>query len=146
MKKIRILPLLMALLISVSVFAACSSSSSDGINESSNAGNVGGAETEAPAERYINGVSLEDYTIVYSPDDHDYSWRAAEYIQKQIELVTTLKLDVRYEVEGSFEHEIVVGETSRDISKALDADTEGFQFAILADDAHIACRRCLFLC
>ena len=39
---------------------------------------------------------------------------------------------------GTFRHEIIVGETNRDISKTLDADTEGVQFALLADDGHIA--------
>ena len=87
----------------------------------------------------INGVNLKDYSIVYSDEDLDYSKRAAEYIQAEILERTKVRLDL---VEDSdtpaTELEIVVGNTERDISKKLDAETEGLEFAILADGGDIA--------
>lgn len=87
----------------------------------------------------LNGTKLKSFSIVYSEEDHDYSKRAAEYIQAKIEERTSIELPL---VEDSEEpvtkYEIVVGNTDRDISKRLDADTEGFEFAILAEDTQIA--------
>lgn len=86
----------------------------------------------------INGVSIYKYTIVYSSDALDYNKRAAEYIQARVGELSGAKMDIRTDDEGPFEHEIVVGETSRPISAALDAKREGLQFAIMADENHIA--------
>ena len=86
----------------------------------------------------LNGVPLKKYTIVYSADAPDYCQRAAEYIQKEIESRTKVKLSVAEAGSGNWEHEIVVGETDRAISTKLNADTKNLEFAILADDNHIA--------
>lgn len=88
---------------------------------------------------YINEVNLKSYSIVYSDEDYDYSKRAAEYIQEEILKRTALTLPlVEDSEEPKTNYEIVVGNTNRDISKKLDADTEGFEFAIMADGKHIA--------
>ncbi len=87
----------------------------------------------------INGVKLKDYSIVYSAEDHDYSMRAAEYIQRQIKEKTGLQLPIVEDSEPTkTNYEIVVGETEREVSKNLDAETEGLQFAIFANDSQIA--------
>lgn len=87
----------------------------------------------------INGVNLKDYSIVYSDEDLDYSKRAAEYIQAQILERTKVEIALVEDSEApATEHEIVVGNTERDISKKLDADTTGLEFAILADGGDIA--------
>ena len=86
----------------------------------------------------INKIDLTDYTIVYSDDAPDYTLRAAEYIQKEILAITGVSLPLCEESEGIYEHEIVVGETGRPISGQLDAQTEGLEFAMLADENHIA--------
>lgn len=98
-------------------------------------------ETEAPAPAVssLNGVELADFVIVYSDEDHDYSLRAAEYIQSEIQSRTGLELAlVEDSDESTAAYEIVVGETARAISARLDADTEGMQFAILAEEGQIA--------
>ena len=86
----------------------------------------------------INGVDLSEFAIVYSDEDHDYSKRAAEYIQSEILARTGLELALIEEDERTADYEIVVGETSRDISARLDADTRYTQFAILAEDRQVA--------
>lgn len=87
----------------------------------------------------INGVSLADYSIVYSEEDYDYSKRAAEYIQSEILSRTSLNLSlIEDSAEPVTEYEIVVGNTERAISERLDANTEGFEFAILAEEKQIA--------
>ena len=99
------------------------------------------AETEAPAPAVssLNGVELSRFAIVYSAEDADYSLRAAEYIQSEIQSRTGLELAlVEDSDESTAAYEIVVGETTRAISARLDADTERTQFAILAEDKQIA--------
>jgi alkaline phosphatase len=86
----------------------------------------------------INGVSLKDYTIVYDEEGLDYNKRAAEYIQNQAKERFGAKLDIIDDDEAKCENEIVVGETSRDISKELNAECEGLQFAITAKGTSIA--------
>ena len=86
----------------------------------------------------LNGVALSEFSIVYSDEDADYSARAAEYIRDEISRRTGLDLPILEDSEGEVEYEIVVGETDRAISERLDADTEGVQFAILAEDGKIA--------
>ena len=87
----------------------------------------------------INGEALKDYSIVYSDEDLDYSKRAAEYIQTEISERTGLELPlVEDSEESQSKHEIVVGNTEREISAKLDAKTEGLEFAILADGGDVA--------
>ena len=92
------------------------------------------------AKAYINGVSVGNYSIVYSDDDTDYSKRAAKYIQSEIEIRTGHKLKLVEDDTKKAKHEIVVGNTNRGISDKLseDADTKGLEFAILADNGSIA--------
>ena len=87
---------------------------------------------------YINGVDISEYVITYDEDSLDYNKRAAEYIHEQIRELTGYILDIVDDSEAAAAHEIVVGETSRPISKELDEDTKGFEFAMLAKDGSIA--------
>ena len=86
------------------------------------------------------GDALSSYAIVYAEGASAYTVRAAEYIAKEINARTGITLPVTAvgEASDSNAHEIVVGETSRPISQALNADTEGLEFAILANEDHIA--------
>ncbi|MBQ8413844.1 MAG: alkaline phosphatase [Clostridia bacterium] len=91
------------------------------------------------ASNSINGESLKDYSIVYSEEDHDYSKRAAEYIQSEILARTKINLPLIEDSEDAVtENEIVVGNTERAISEKLNAETVGLQFAILADQGDVA--------
>lgn len=92
----------------------------------------------APLTPTINGTDLSEFTIIYNSDDLDYSKRAAEYIQGQIEARTGISLAVCEDDDGSFDYEIVVGETGRDISVQFNPETKGTEFAILANDHQVA--------
>lgn len=89
-------------------------------------------------EPALNGTKLSKYTVVYDAAAPDYCQRAAEYIGAQILARTGIEVPVCEAAAGTYEHEILVGETSRPLSAALDADTEGTEFAIMADEDHIA--------
>ena len=93
---------------------------------------------QKPSKSFINGVNLENFSIIYSDEDADYSKRAAEYIHDQILSRTKLDLPLKEDNEAEGEYEIVVGNTNRGISDRLDAETEGLQFAILAEESKIA--------
>ena len=86
-----------------------------------------------PVPYSLNGADITEYVIVYDEDGPDYNKRAAEYIQNAINDVTHFSPKIKDDSEAASEHEIVVGETSRDISKRLDAETCGFEFAILSE-------------
>lgn len=94
--------------------------------------------TEPKPTAYLNGIAIEEFTIVYDETAPDYCQRAASYIQAEILERTGVQLSVCTTASGSYQHEIVVGETNRTISAELDAQTENVEFAILADDNHIA--------
>ncbi len=86
------------------------------------------------------GDALSSYAIVYAEGASAYTVRAAEYIAKEIQARTGITLSVTpigTETEVGA-HEIVVGETSRPISQVLNAETEGMEFAMLANEDHIA--------
>ena len=86
------------------------------------------------------GDALSSYVIVYDKNASDYTVRAAEYIAKEVLARTNITLDV-VPLDDATEvnaHEIVVGETSRQISQNLNAQTQGLEFALLADQDHIA--------
>lgn len=112
---------------------------SGGENGSDNEQDAPSVEEPDP-EFILNGLSLDEYTVVYSSTDPDYTQRAAEYLQKEIKARTGITLTVTSDAEQTepLPHEIVVGETNRSISDALNAETEGFEFSMLADGAHIA--------
>lgn len=90
------------------------------------------------SKSFINGVNLSEFSIVYSEEDSDYSKRAAGYIQDMISERTELELPVIEDNESPRANEIVVGNTNRAISAKLDADTEGVEFAILAEGGSVA--------
>jgi len=94
--------------------------------------------TPAGSAPKLNGTELSAYTIVYSEAEPDYNLRAAQHIQSQIKERTGVELSVCEATSGTYEHEIVVGETNRAISSRLTAETENVEFAILADENHIA--------
>lgn len=96
------------------------------------------AQGENPTSATLNGVNLKDFTIVYSQTAPDYCLRAAEYIRDQALSRTGITLPVCEAASGTYAHEIVVGQTDRAISDTLTAETKNMEFAILADDNHIA--------
>ena len=86
----------------------------------------------------INGIDISEYTLVYDQNAPDYCLRAAEYIQAEIMARTGIALPLCDAQSGTYAHEILVGETDRELSAQLDADTKNVEFAILADENHIA--------
>ena len=86
----------------------------------------------------INGVSITEYNIVCDKDGLDYNVRAAEYIRDSLTAVTGCTINIVDDSEAQKSREIVVGETSRQISKELTTDTVGFEFAMLSKDGTVA--------
>ncbi len=93
-------------------------------------------DTDTPP--MINGVQITEYQIVYDAEGLDYNKRAAEYIRDRIHEDSGSMLEIVDDGAQEIAHEIVIGQTSRAISKELDADTEGFEFAICASNGSIA--------
>ena len=88
---------------------------------------------------FINGVNVSEYSIVYSDTDTDYAKRAAEFIQSEILARVGVELTIIEDsAEAVGEYEIVVGNTSREISSRLDEETEGLQFSMLAEEKQVA--------
>ena len=86
----------------------------------------------------INGVNVKEYSIVCDTEGLDYNMRAAEYIRDSIKALTKHEIAIVDDAEAESEREIVVGETSRQISKELNKETEGVQFSMLAKDGSVA--------
>lgn len=123
----RVLAFLLAVVMMTGVFAGCGKKD-----------NTAGTTPNAPEIASLNGRELKEYTIVYSQNAPDYCQRAAAYIQSQVLTRTGVELPVCEASAGTYAHEIVVGETDRAISQQLNAQTKNVEFAILADDNHIA--------
>lgn len=79
------------------------------------------------------GASITEYTIVYDEEGLDYNKRAAEYIRDRIHDFAGYSLLIVDDSEPKKDREIIVGETSRELSQKLDEDTEGLEFAILKE-------------
>ena len=86
----------------------------------------------------INGKDITDYKIVYDADGLDYNLRAAEYIRDSIREACGVTVEIVDDTTAESEREIVVGETSRQISAELNEATEGVQFSMLAKDGTVA--------
>ena len=93
----------------------------------------------------LNGVKISKYTIVYDKEGPDYNKRAAEYIRDTIFERSGVELSIVDDSTPEKKNEIVVGETSRPISAELDADTSGFEFAVLSKGSSIALEADLFV-
>ena len=101
--------------------------------------------TAVSKEPTLNGTKLSKFTVIYDETAPDYCQRAAEYIGTQILTRTGIEIPVCTAASGTYDYEILVGETDRPISDALDADTTGTEFALLADENHIAIEGDFFL-
>lgn len=97
-----------------------------------------GEEPVVYEDMSINGVAIEEYRIVYDSEGLDYNLRAAEYIRDRIQALTGNTLSVVDDNEPKAAHEIVVGETSREISKELDTELRGVNFSMLAKGGDVA--------
>lgn len=86
----------------------------------------------------LNGVDVRRYSIVYSFEAPDYCKRAADYIQAQIKERTGVTLPVREASGGTYSHEIIVGDTDRELSQEITPKTNKMEFYFLADENHIA--------
>ena len=109
-----------------------------GCSPKSNEDNQTNNNENKPSYSFINDVNLDQYSIVYSASDLDYSKRAAEYIKAEILSRTGLDLPLITDGEAERVNEIVVGNTNRAISESLDAETGDLQFAILAEGGDVA--------
>ena len=97
------------------------------------------SENEAPkADPKLNGANISEYIIVYDAEALDYNLRAAEYIRDTLKSRFGVELPIKDDGEEKAMHEIVVGETSRDISKHLDEETSGFEFSMMTMNGDVA--------
>ena len=86
----------------------------------------------------INGISLNKFSIVYSDDQPDYTLRAAQYIQSEILERTGVELPICEDDTGTYDHEILVGNTNRTLSSAMRSESATLEFFLTADKNHIA--------
>ena len=85
------------------------------------------------------GVSIKEYAIVYSAEENDYNERAAEYIQEEISARCGVKLPVISDTDAHVsDYEIIVGETSRELSAQLSPELSGVEFAFMAKEGRVA--------
>ena len=143
MKKLTSIVILLAFLLS---FASCKAIPGEVIYNPVPADpNMGNTHEPEPEPPIINGVIATDYTIVYDEDGLDYNKRAAEYIRDQIKIRTGAVLDIVDDSTAPKVNEIVIGETSREISKALDIEREGLEFSMLVEGGSIALKGDYFI-
>ena len=90
------------------------------------------------SDRTLNGVDIRKYSIIYSFEAPDYCKRAADYIQAQIKERTGVTIPVREASSGTYSHEIIVGDTNRELSEEIAPRTNKMEFYLLADENHIA--------
>lgn len=144
---VRIISLLVAIMMLVACTCSCASdktADSSSLAQSKSSSKASGLSSKATGskevstEAYLNGVDISKYTIVYGEDSLDYVYRAAKYICDEIEERVGVELDMVKDSAQQAEHEILVGETTRDTSKALNANLSGTNFALLAKDGNVA--------
>lgn len=98
-------------------------------------GGCGKKETKST----LCGVSIKEYAIVYSAGENDYNARAAKYIQEEISARCGVKLPIILDTDAPVsEYEIVVGETSRELSAELSPELSGVEFALMAKGGVVA--------
>ncbi len=146
MKRLITVFLILAIILS---FASCGSDKCTDDNVTTDSGGsdtLGGADEVTTGEEpvaesdpaTINGVSIADYKIVYDAEGLDYNKRASEYIQSEIMNRSGIALEMVDDSAAVSEHEIIVGETSREISAELDAECQGLEFSMLVKNGNIA--------
>ena len=86
----------------------------------------------------INGIDIARFTLVYSETAPDYCQRAAEYIQAEVLARTGKEIPVCTAESGTYEHEILVGDTNRALSHSLKSKNQKMEFYLKADNKHIA--------
>lgn len=95
--------------------------------------------TAPSREFFLNDTHLKEYAIVYAEDAPDYNERAANYLKDTIKKRTGITLSVLKDTDEPVgEYEILVGETSRALSKALSPELSGVEFAVCAEGTRIA--------
>lgn len=138
MKKLLAILLIISLTLS---FAACKKDDENPQDTATD--NTEDTTPDTPSEEEIippeiNGVALTEFTLIYDEQGHDYNKRAAEYIKNEIKKRSGAEITIADDSTEPTAHEIVIGETSREISSELDADCEGLEFSMLVKEGSIA--------
>ncbi len=140
---IRLLALSLALTFILACFSACAKPVDSFVDNTTDS-STDNTPADTAASR-LNGIDLKEFVIVYSDEDAAYSKRAAQYIQNQIENRTGLELPLVEDDTAAAQYEIVVGETSREISSRLEPVSGSAKFNILAEDTKIAMEGAYFV-
>lgn len=93
---------------------------------------------ELSGELTLNGVALKEYTLVYAADADPYTQNAVDYIRRQLLEYAKVELPVITDDAPENAYEILVGQTRRPLSQALTPPEQALQYALLAQDGHIA--------
>ena len=94
-----------------------------------------GGETSSMS---LNDVDISQYSIVYPQETTDYCQRAAQYIHDRILERTGADLPLHQDDAPIGAHEILVGQTNRALSKDILIRNQQMQFAMKANEDHIA--------
>jgi predicted transcriptional regulator len=97
----------------------------------------------ADGESDVVPVMLRD--SVNSSVKEQLAKRAAEYLQTQIQQITGLELPIQEDSAVTAAYEIIVGDTEREISAKLDADTDRDGFALMSHGKQVAIEGDYFL-
>ena len=120
---------LISLLLAIFILAGCSGGVTPIDTQSTTEDTT--AAIEGPI---LNGVSLSEYTIIYSEENGEYDKRAANYIKQSIKEITNVDIQVKKDSSKyTTENEIIVGECDRELSRALDADAKEYSLSAITD-------------
>ena len=128
-RRFKTLPLLLVVALLLTIFVGCTQTQEPEPT----------IPNEPPSASTLNGIALNYFTIVYAADAYGYNQRAAAYIQSEIQRRTGISLPLIIDSDKRVTpYEIVVGNTSRDISARVTPVSNSVQFTILAEDSQIA--------
>lgn len=96
-------------------------------------------ETPITSSSHLNDIKITDFSIVYAADTYGYNQRAAQYIQTEIASRTGQTLPLLTDADpAATTYEIIVGDTTREISSRIEPISDSVKFNILAEDTQIA--------
>ena len=140
----RLLALFLVLVLIIPAMFACGNTDTTGntpVDTTAAEDTTVADTTPVEVDPTLNGIPVENYTVVYSASGFDFNKRAAEYISNQIEILTGTAPKVVLDTEAEVtENEILVGITNRQESLGIDSvedKTEGFEFLSVAKDDKI---------
>ena len=112
------------------LFTSCAADTA--VGDASQSSSLQETSSEKEQEYFLNEVPLSEYCVVYGEDEYGYSRDVARQFRRDLQQITGINLKISEDVKDSYQYEIVVGTTTREVN-FTEEDMETLEYGYVTE-------------